>query len=82
MSKNEKQSPDLEKIVASAALGVAIGGVTTYTVMKNSCDNCDCGKEKLNHKQEYKDHKDRGLCDDDTKRCDTCPEDPKNKKCE
>ena len=42
--------------------------------MKNSCDDCDCGKEKLNHKQEYKEHKGKGLCDDPKKRCDTCPE--------
>ncbi len=79
MENKKNTKSDIEDLVTSAAIGAAVAGVTTYAVMKNSCDDCDCGKEKLNHKQEYKDHKGKGLCDDPKKRCDTCPE---GKSCE
>ena len=80
--KKKSSKSDIEDLVTSAAIGAAVGGVATYAVMKNSCDNCDCGKEKINHKQEYIDHKKAGLCDVHEKRCDTCPHLPKNKNCE
>lgn len=87
MNKNEKQCPDLEKIVASAAaVGLAIGGVTTYSLIKSNCDDCDCEKKnksipdmedlKLSAKNEYKEHKESNKCF--TCPCDTCPHHPKN----
>lgn len=78
MSKNKS---NVNELVASATVGVAVGAAvgsaSTYAIMKNSCADCDCEKYKLEYKTEYKNHKNSGRCDIPEQRCDTCPEGPK-----
>ena len=76
MEDKKRQSGQSEKeLVKSVAIGAAVGGITTYALMKNKpCDDCDCNQEKLNHKKEYISHKKLGLCDDAKSRCDSCPQ--------
>ena len=51
---------------------------TTQKQVANGCENCDCGKNPVDHKLEYINHLEQELCKDIEKQCDTCPHKPEN----
>ena len=71
MDKKTKQH------ITSAGLGAVLGAGVTYSIIKNNCNNCNCGnKEKdiediSKAKQEYLEHKLSNKCF--TNPCETCP---------